>query len=125
MKQLTVRIDQHMYEYLMTEIEKNNGYLSLQQHIIKKIFSGRSIYRTNHSGKIQLRISQTYLGDMLVLGRMDAFNGAYEIMKDALQNKEQVIIESHAQNDIPIEKINFENISDLENWYNQITNMHK
>ena len=61
MKQLTVRIDQHMYEHLMSEIDKNNGYLSLQQHIIKKIFSERSIYRTNHSGKIQLRISQTYL----------------------------------------------------------------
>ena len=66
-----------------------------------------------------------HLGDMLVLGRMNAFNGAYEIMKDALQNNEQVIIESHAENDIPIEKITFENISDLENWYNQITYRNK
>lgn len=123
MKQLTIRLDDRMHEYLMSEIEKSNGHSSLQQHVIKKLFSERPVYRTNHNGKIQLRISQTYLGDMLVLGRMKAFNGVYEIMEDAINNNEQVIIESHATNDIPIEQITFENQSDLKDWYVRITSI--
>ncbi|MCY9547277.1 hypothetical protein [Lysinibacillus xylanilyticus] len=121
MKQITLRIEENMYKQLISEIEKSNGYPSLQQHIIKKIFSERSIYRTNYNGKIQLRIDQTYLGDMLVLGRTNAFNGVYEIMKDALDNNEHVIIESHATNDIPIEKITFKTQSDLDAWYVRLT----
>lgn len=123
MKQITLRIDDNMHKYLMSEIEKSNGHPSLQQHIIKKLFSERSVYRTNHSGKIQLRISQTYLGDMLILGRMKAFNGIYEIMKDALDNNELVIIESHATNDTPIEKITFKTQEDLDAWYVRITSI--
>lgn len=123
MKQVTIRMPEYMHQFLLDEIEKNNGYPSLQQHIIKKIFSDRFIYRTNHEGKIQLRINQTYLGNMLVLGRMETFNAIYAMMKDALNEEEQVIIESHANNDVPFEKITFKNCLELDNWYGQITNI--
>lgn len=121
MKQLTLRIPEHMHTRLIKEMNNGNGHPTLQQHIIKKIFSDRMVYRTNYNGKIQVRFSLTNLGDMLVMGRIGTFNSAYAMMKDAINNEEQVIIESLADNDLPIEKIVFENLEELENWYNTIT----
>ena len=110
-----------MHTRLIEEMNNSNGHPTLQQHIIKKIFSDRMVYRTNYNGKIQVRFSLTNLGDMLVMGRIGTFNSAYAMMKDAINNEEQVIIESLADNDLPIEKIVFENLEELENWYNTIT----
>lgn len=121
MKQLTLRIPEHMHTRLIEEMNNGNGYPTLQQHIIKKMFSDRMVYRTNYNGKIQVRFSLTSLGDMLVMGRIEAFNGAYAMMKDAINNKEQVIIELLADNDLPIKKITFESLEELEKWYKTIT----
>lgn len=122
MKQVSLRLEDGIHSRLSSEAEKDN--ISLQQHIVKSICSMRDVYKTNLDNKIQFRVNLTYLGDLLVLGRKASFNGLYEMMKEALLNNEQVIIERHFENALPEYMITFNNVEDLETWRNNLLSIN-
>lgn len=114
MKQVSLRLEDNMHNELSKSAAKTNS--SLQQHIVQSIFNIGAIYRTNLDGRIQFRVNLTFLGDLLVLGRIASFNGVYAMMEEALYNNEQVIIEKHFENALPQHMKTFETVKDLEKW---------
>ncbi|MCM3174737.1 hypothetical protein [Paenibacillus sp. MER 99-2] len=120
MKQVPLRLEDSMHNEISDSAARTNS--SLQQHIVQLIFNRGDIYRTNLDGRIQLRVNLTYLGDLLVLGRISSFNGVYAMMEEALHHKEQVIIEKHYTNALPQHMKTFEMVKDLEKWRDAMNN---
>lgn len=117
-KQISLRLDEDVHAFIVRGAAKTNQ--SLTDYVTTLICCKRNIYQTNFSDKIQMRFNLTYLGDLLVLGQRDSFNGVYQIMEDSIKQGYEVILERHYQNAPPTELKKFNSLEELNNWKQSI-----
>jgi len=123
MKQISLRMEDELHKILTEEAKANR--MSLTHHILNLVNKRGDLYTTNLHHKIQLRINLTHLGDLLVLGRIQSFEAICSIMEESLKNGEQVILERHYDNFVPVTVAEFNSIEELEKWKNSILQFHK
>lgn len=119
MKQISLRLDDELHAFLTEEAKASKK--SLSQHLTDLLCQRGHLYTTNFNHKIQVRFNLTHLGDLLVLGRHESFNGLYNVMVDSINQGYTVILERHYTNASPTELYAFTDINELESWKNAIT----
>lgn len=117
-KQISLRLDEDVHAFIVQGAAETNQ--SITDYVTTLICSKRNIYQTNYSNRIQVRFSLTYLGDLLVLGQRDSFNGAYQIMEDSIKQGYEVILERHYQNAPPTILKKFTSLEELNIWKQNI-----
>lgn len=123
MKQISLRMEDELHAILTEEAKSSKT--SLTQHILNLVNKRGNLYTTNLHHKIQLRINLTYLGDLLVLGRIQSFEAICLIMEESLKNGEQVILERHYDNFVPATVAEFSSVEELEKWKNGTLQFYK
>ncbi|WP_203363534.1 hypothetical protein [Bacillus sp. REN10] len=113
-KQISLRLNEDVHAFIVHGATKTNQ--SLTDYVTTLICCNRDIYQTNYSNRIQVRFSLTYLGDLLVLGQKDSFNGVYQIMEESIEQGYEVVIERHYQNAPPTELKKFNSLEEINDW---------
>ena len=121
MKQVSLRIDDHLHAWLSQKAQEQG--VSLNQIIIESLCSGSDIVTTNENSRIQVKFNFTYLSDLLTLNRVSTFNSIVSIMRDCVNQNEEVIIEKRSQNQPPTLMRKFTNVQELNEWANRILNI--
>ncbi|MDQ6468847.1 hypothetical protein RCC94_15215 [Exiguobacterium acetylicum] len=114
MKQISVRFEQEMYDFISELSNKTKSPINTT--IVNQLCSPGDVYTTNFNGKVQLRINLTYLGDLLVCGYVDSFDGILKLMQDQLNHGAEVILQKNYSN-APYSVIHsFKSIEELTQW---------
>lgn len=120
MKQISVRFEQEMYDFISELSRKTSSPINTT--IVNQLSSPGDVYTTNSNGKVQLRINLTYLGDLLVCGYVDSFDGILKLMHDQLNHGAEVILQKNYSN-APYSVIHsFETTKELSQWKHKIKN---
>ena len=124
MKQLSLRLDEELHNTLAAEAKFLNK--SLSQHIIDTLEQRGKlghVYTTNFQMKRQVRFNLTFLGDLLVMGHHNSFNGLYDLMEETIKNGDTVVIQRHYENSLPSVIGTIETLAGLQEWKKKITSI--